>query len=167
MQVNQNYAKRFENRKQKQELARLREKHKGQDDSSEYSTEDEDGELLTPALDVEIFKTIDKIRNRKPEIYDTSSKFFSDAAAAAGDGDGGSVDGDEESDDDDDDDDEAGGAREKRRRPLTVKQQLLEQGATALVSDDEDDEDDDRRERRGANLAYDAEQRKLRQVRLV
>ena len=50
-----------------QELARLREKY-GDDDDSDEESEDEDAELLTPALDVQIFKTIDKIRNRVGDL---------------------------------------------------------------------------------------------------
>ena len=158
--VNKGYADRFERRKQKQELARLRERH-GSDDDDDESTEDEDGELLTPALDVEIFQTIDKIRNKRPEIYTKDARFFSEEPAG------------DESDEEADGEEavtaanDADAAPATRRRPLTVKQQLLEQGAAALASDDDSDDDDSgRRARRagGMNLAYDAEQRELRKA---
>ena len=98
--MNKNYAARFEKRKKQQELARLREKFGDEDDDEDQSSEDEDAELLTPALDVQIFKTIDKIRNRKPEIYQKDAKFFAEPPTPA----------DREDDDDDDcDGDEDGG----------------------------------------------------------
>jgi protein KRI1 len=39
-------------------------------------SEDEDGEELTPAMDVAILKTLAKIKNKDPEIYDSSNNVF-------------------------------------------------------------------------------------------
>ena len=44
--------------------------------SEEDESEDEDGEELTPAMDVAILKTLAKIKNRDPEIYDSSKNVF-------------------------------------------------------------------------------------------
>ena len=45
-------------------------------ESTDYSSEDSDGELATPAIDAAIFHTLDRIRRRDQEIYDPSRKVF-------------------------------------------------------------------------------------------
>ena len=77
LSFNKSYAARFEVRKKKQELARLKEKLKDQEEDDDESSEDEDGKMLTPAMDVQIFRTIDKIRNKDPSIYG-QGRFFAD-----------------------------------------------------------------------------------------
>jgi hypothetical protein len=47
-----------------------------EDDSEEDESEDEDGEELTLAMDVAILKTLAKIKNKDPEIYDSSKNVF-------------------------------------------------------------------------------------------
>jgi protein KRI1 len=47
-----------------------------EEDSEEDESEDEDGEELTPAMDVAILKTLAKIKNKDPEIYDSSKNVF-------------------------------------------------------------------------------------------
>ena len=140
--LNKAYANRFEQRKKKQEMARLRERY-GDDDSSDASTEDEDGSLLTPALDLQIMRAVDKIRQKKPEVYAAGTSFYAqDAGEDAG--------------------EPAGGERARKQRKgekLTLKRQLLEDGADALASDDEDG---DQPPPSTGKLAYDREQRELR-----
>jgi len=46
------------------------------EDSEEDESEDEDGEELTAAMDVAILKTLAKIKNKDPEIYDSSRNIF-------------------------------------------------------------------------------------------
>ncbi|KAK3819585.1 MAG: KRI1-like family C-terminal-domain-containing protein, partial [Benniella sp.] len=46
------------------------------DDSSEDEEEDEVGELITPALDGQIMKTIGLIRSKDPSIYEATNHFF-------------------------------------------------------------------------------------------
>ncbi|KAI9891098.1 MAG: KRRI-Interacting protein 1 [Vezdaea aestivalis] len=93
--INEEYAKRFEHNKKRDELFRLEEKH-GQsvsrkrkageisddgDDGSDSSTseeEDDEAVLATEGLDQEIFATLDAIRTRDPRVYDTTSVFYSD-----------------------------------------------------------------------------------------
>ena len=75
LKVNAAYAARFEKRKKKQEIARLREQY-GDSEEEDEEDEDEDGELLTPALDLQIMRTIDSIRNRRPEVYARDTRFF-------------------------------------------------------------------------------------------
>ena len=80
--INEEYAKRYEYSKRKQELAMLKEKHAGADEASDDSdsdtteTEDEDGQEMTPAVDVELMKTIAAIRSKDPTVYDPSMRFF-------------------------------------------------------------------------------------------
>ena len=162
LSFNKSYAARFEVRKKKQELARLKEKLKDQEDDDDESSEDEDGKMLTPAMDVQIFRTIDKIRNKDPSIYG-QGRFFADG------GEDDEADEDEdvdEGEDEDEDEDEEAAAKAPAARPkLTLKQQLLEQGATALVSDDEDEDETAAAKpprRNKASLVYNEEQQKLR-----
>ena len=166
--LNKSYADRFEKRKKAQELAQLKAKLRDEDDDSDASSEDEQGEMLTKEMDLQIFKTIDKIRNKAPEIYQPDAKFFDNAADDSGDEE------EEDSDDDDDGSDDKDAAevktkqtKSKKDKPYTLTQQLLDRGATALVSDDEDEDEDESKgkmSRRGKSLAYDAEQRELREA---
>eukprot|EP00964_Phaeocystis_antarctica_P075978 scaffold46954_cov63-Phaeocystis_antarctica.AAC.4 len=139
--LNKDYAARFENRKKKQELARLQQLHGDQDNSEDAESEDEDGELLTPDLDLQIFKTIDKIRAKDSGLYDPSKQWFEHTGTNQD-----RVDGD-----DMEDVPASGGgegssqakpkAKEPKPAKVTLKSQLLEHGAEALNSDDEDDAD--------------------------
>jgi hypothetical protein len=45
-------------------------------DSESDQSEDEDGEELTPTMDVAIFRTLARIKRRDPEIYDTGKGVF-------------------------------------------------------------------------------------------
>jgi protein KRI1 len=44
--------------------------------STESETEDDDGELVTEALDSEINRTLDAIRSKDPRVYDTIATFY-------------------------------------------------------------------------------------------
>ena len=90
--INESYAKRLEHNKAREELHRLqakygdraqKEENAGEDDdddeeSSTSESEDELGELVTPQLDAEIWRTIAMIRERRPEVYDESWKGFTE-----------------------------------------------------------------------------------------
>ncbi|KAI9167430.1 Protein kri1 [Paramyrothecium foliicola] len=88
--VNEEYARRFEHNKKREERHRLEEKYKkggsgkpGEDDedgSSSDETEDEDGFLATEDLDVQISATLQAIRNKDPRVYDSSVNFFQESA---------------------------------------------------------------------------------------
>lgn len=49
-----------------------------EEDSEEDEDEDEEGELVTEALDSEIFATLDAIRSKDPRVYDKDVKFYSE-----------------------------------------------------------------------------------------
>jgi len=46
--------------------------------SSDDEIEDEDGDLVTPALDKQILKTISLIKAKDPAVYNPKTNFFSD-----------------------------------------------------------------------------------------
>ncbi|KAK5090135.1 Kinetochore protein Spc24 [Lithohypha guttulata] len=95
LKVNQDFAKRFEHNKKREELQKLEEKlgkssrkrkrgdedNNGSDSESSSSSEDEDdeGEFATAALDNEIMATLEAIKSKDPRVYDTSVKFYADA----------------------------------------------------------------------------------------
>jgi protein KRI1 len=45
-------------------------------DSESAESEDEDGEELTPTVDVAILRTLARIKERDPAIYDSSKNIF-------------------------------------------------------------------------------------------
>ena len=154
---NKDYAARFERRKKKQELSRLQQLHgDDEEDSEDAESEDEDAKLLTPGLDLQIFKTIDKIRSKDRGLYDKNKAWFEDededeAGSAAGAGKSAA---------------KAGKAATAKEAKVTLRTQLLEHGAAALASDDED-EDEAGGEGSGrpqGKLAYDPEQESLRRA---
>ncbi|KAK7736249.1 Kinetochore protein Spc24 [Cytospora paraplurivora] len=81
LKINEDYAKRFEYNKKREERQRLEEKFKGDESddsssSSEDETEDEDGFLATEQLDAEISATLQAIKNKDPRIYNKDVKFI-------------------------------------------------------------------------------------------
>ncbi|KAI0847736.1 Krr1-domain-containing protein [Daldinia vernicosa] len=88
LQINSEYAKRFEHNKKREELQRLEEKYKSkqtngnkskdddESDSSSDEEEDENGFLATEDLDAEISATLQAIKNRDPRVYDGKTKFY-------------------------------------------------------------------------------------------
>ena len=137
--INKDYAKRFENRKKKQELARLQQLYGDAEDSEDAESEDEDAELLTPDLDLQIFKTIDKIRAKDRDLYDPSKQWFEntgtnqdrvdevdevdeveDAPASGGDGEGSSQ--------------AKPAGKQPKPQKVTLRSQLLEHGADAMAN---------------------------------
>ncbi|KAF8891880.1 KRI1-like family C-terminal-domain-containing protein [Infundibulicybe gibba] len=83
--INEHYAKAFEYKKEREELAKLKEKY-GSDfeeddadeetDSESDEDEDEDGEELTPAVDAAILRTLARIKRKDPEIYNAGKNIF-------------------------------------------------------------------------------------------
>ncbi|KAI2618660.1 Krr1-domain-containing protein [Hypomontagnella submonticulosa] len=88
LQINKEYAKRFEHNKKREEMHRLEEKYKSKqangdkstmddgDDSSSDETEDDDGFLATEDLDAEISATLQAIKTKDPRVYDGKTTFY-------------------------------------------------------------------------------------------
>ncbi|ODA82577.1 hypothetical protein RJ55_01084 [Drechmeria coniospora] len=80
--VNEEYAKRFEHNKKREERQKLEDKYKNDtreedddDSSSSDETEDEDGFLATEDLDVQISATLHALRTKDPRVYDKEVTF--------------------------------------------------------------------------------------------
>ncbi|OHE95645.1 KRI1-like family protein [Colletotrichum orchidophilum] len=132
LKVNEEYAKRFEHNKKREEMHRLEEKFKkpgkgrkddndsDADSSSSDETEDEDGFLATEDLDAQISATLSAIKNKDPRVLDKNFSFFQDAAAGP----------------------EATPSKVKKEKPMFLKdyhrEKILAGGVGA--SDDEDDD---------------------------
>ncbi|ESZ96937.1 hypothetical protein SBOR_2672 [Sclerotinia borealis F-4128] len=106
LKVNQDYAKRFEHNKKREELQRLEEKYtkkpgptidkngekkygdKYDEDSSSSDDEDEDddGFLATEDLDKEISATLQALRSKDPRVYDEKVTFYAPIDEEAGEG---------------------------------------------------------------------------------
>ncbi|KAK4224139.1 KRI1-like family C-terminal-domain-containing protein [Podospora fimiseda] len=80
LKVNEEYARRFEHNKKREELHRLQEKYGANgDEESEPSTdesEDDEAVLITEDLDAEISATLAAIKNKDPRIYDKDAVFY-------------------------------------------------------------------------------------------
>lgn len=85
LRINRKYATQYEQFKRRQELERARDlglidengNPINDDDDSTSESEDE-GDALTPFMDLQVMKTIQMIRNKDPRIYDSSYSFFKD-----------------------------------------------------------------------------------------
>ncbi|CAM1502924.1 Fc.00g077000.m01.CDS01 [Cosmosporella sp. VM-42] len=131
LKVNEEFARRFEHNKKREEMQRLEEKYKNgpkgqQDDgdsSSSDETEDEDGFLATEDLDAQISATLQAIRNKDPKVYDSNVAFFKEGEAAEG--------ADKDT------------TKEKKDKPLYLKDYHREKYLRGDIgaSDDEDEDD--------------------------
>ncbi|KAG8771667.1 hypothetical protein FRC15_003269 [Serendipita sp. 397] len=81
--INEHFAKAYKEKKEREELQKLKDKY-GSDaelsaeESEDSETEDEDGDELTPAMDVAMLRTLAKIRSKDPTIYDSKKNVFED-----------------------------------------------------------------------------------------
>ncbi|KAI0692163.1 KRI1-like family C-terminal-domain-containing protein [Cytidiella melzeri] len=90
--INEHYAKAFEYRKEREELAKLKEKYgsdaeedeDSEEDSEEAESEDEDGEELTPAVDAAILRTLARIKKKDPSIYEEGKDIFEEEVKKTG-----------------------------------------------------------------------------------
>ncbi|PLB41971.1 KRI1 family protein [Aspergillus candidus] len=82
IKVNEEYARRFEYNKKREELAKLEAKHgsaaheESEEDSEDDVEEDDEAELATEALDAEIMDTLNAIRSKDPRVYDANATFY-------------------------------------------------------------------------------------------
>ncbi|OCL10620.1 Krr1-domain-containing protein [Glonium stellatum] len=89
LKINEEYARKFEHNKKREERQRLEEKYgkanskndstaSNEDDSSESESEDDEGLLATEDLDAEISATLQAIRSKDPRVYDKKTTFYSE-----------------------------------------------------------------------------------------
>ncbi|QIW96039.1 hypothetical protein AMS68_001557 [Peltaster fructicola] len=76
LNINKDFARKFEHNKQREERHRLEEKLKDSDDSSTDESEDDEADLITDALDEEIMSTLKAIKSKDPRVYDKDVKFY-------------------------------------------------------------------------------------------
>jgi protein KRI1 len=157
--INKSFADKFESQERRKDLLRAKELL-DDDDESDSEVEDDEGELISASLDIEILKVINKIRKKDPKIYDKSTSWFEKA---------------DESDEDNADDDAGEGKGDesksdkntkKKRYKDVLREQLLTHGAD-IEHDDSVRTEDDRKSSIGrptGALAYDEEQRNLRKA---
>ncbi|KAF2092278.1 Krr1-domain-containing protein, partial [Saccharata proteae CBS 121410] len=118
LNVNEDYAKRFEHNKKREELARCKalESSESEEESSSDESEDDEGELATADLDAEISATLNAIRSKDPRVYDTNVTFYSEF------------------------DPDKDAPKEKKEKPITLadyhRKNLME--GKAVVDEDED-----------------------------
>ncbi|KAK4650752.1 Kinetochore protein Spc24 [Podospora pseudocomata] len=79
LNINEEYARRFEHNKKREELHRLQEKYgagEESESSSDDESEDDEAALITEDLDAEISATLAAIKNKDPRIYDKEAVFY-------------------------------------------------------------------------------------------
>ncbi|EGP86994.1 uncharacterized protein MYCGRDRAFT_85924 [Zymoseptoria tritici IPO323] len=132
LQVNEEYARRFEHNKKREELSRLEEKFKdnkrkrdddSENDSSSGSDEDDVAELATADLDEEIFATLQAIKNKDPRVYDPEVKFYREFDAEAA--------------------ENGAGAAVKSEKPMYLQDYHRQNYLAGKTGAEEDDEDED------------------------
>lgn len=77
--INEDYARRFEHNKRREERQQLEAKlgkSEDEESSSEDEDEDDDAELATETVDAEIMETIKAIRSKDPRVYDQNVTFY-------------------------------------------------------------------------------------------
>lgn len=147
--VNDDYAKRFEHNKKREDLQRLEEKYgngkkakfgarqeafnPSDDDSSTGESEDDDANLVTEDLDNEIFATLQAIKTKDPRVYDANAKFFKEFDPEA-----------------------AGAPAEKKEKPMTLHDYHRRNLMAGYTGGEDDEEEDD------APKTYSQEQDSLR-----
>lgn len=74
--INRDYARRYDERKRREELRKNKDLLNDESESSE--SEDEDGELLTQRVNNKVLDTLYKIKKKDPSVYDQNVRFFED-----------------------------------------------------------------------------------------
>ncbi|TNY18993.1 KRI1-like family C-terminal-domain-containing protein [Rhodotorula diobovata] len=88
--VNDAFAEKYDQKKRTEELSKLQDKYgkdfqlgdDDEDDETDYSTDDDDAELVTPEVDAAILRTLAKIRAKDPSVYDDGRNVFEEEEAA-------------------------------------------------------------------------------------
>ena len=160
--VNKKFASKFEAEGRFKDLQRAKELEldsadgvDSSDDEDSSESEDEEGDILNAHLELKILDTINSLRRKDPKIYDNSTKFF-----------------DPDHDEEDDGNDSAGSVDEekvgkeskskKKTYKTVLREQLLQDGAEGDDEGNEMNAVQRGKALRKSNIAYDDEQRGLR-----
>ncbi|ODV92768.1 hypothetical protein CANCADRAFT_30823 [Tortispora caseinolytica NRRL Y-17796] len=79
LSINEDYAKRFQHNKEREELERLKSKYDSDEDGSSSSDEDEDAELITGKVEEKFQEVLQAIRSDDSRLFDKNVRFFDDA----------------------------------------------------------------------------------------
>ncbi|XP_065834092.1 protein KRI1 homolog [Oscarella lobularis] len=140
--INAEYAKKYEEKKKKEELSRLRDKYGDnfEEESSSSESEDDDGRGITTKNDRDFLKTLSLLKSKDPRLFDKEFKLYES-----------------------EDDESASVASGDEKKPMMLKdferEQLLQKGSLAGIESDESDEEG----YHGKDvLSYDEEQKQLK-----
>ncbi|KAG0539236.1 LOW QUALITY PROTEIN: hypothetical protein BDA96_03G305200 [Sorghum bicolor] len=132
VQINEEYARRFEHNKRREALQRLEERRKQasspplttSDSESESSEEDEEAAIASRLVDRRVFEVIRRIRSGDPRILDKDAKVYSESEEEEGGEEGEGAEKEEEF--------KQGKKKAKKEKPLYLKdvnaRHLLEEG---------------------------------------
>jgi len=136
--VNKKYARAFQERKQREELKRVRERDEDIDsDDSSSEEEDDNGRLLTSSMNLKFLKLMKALRKKDDTIYDKSARFFDEGS---------------------NEDEERSEKKDKVKKYKDVlREQILEQ-----VDEDESREAGEEKATSQSRFAYDAQQEEIR-----
>nr|XP_039260442.1 protein KRI1 homolog [Styela clava] len=143
--INEDFAKKYNKYRQKEELQKLKSRYGDVSSDSESSeSEDENAEALTPGLERDFLRTLAYLKNKDPAIYDKSKKFYEEHES--------------------DESSEPGEKKKKNVKPMFLKdferKVILENEGKFL----EDDEEYKRQqEKRETSPSYQEEQLKLKE----
>ncbi|KAJ0683402.1 putative KRR1 interacting protein [Helianthus annuus] len=149
IEINQEFARRFEHNKKREDLQRYEElKKKGVIDDSEEDDEssDDDEEIVNYSTkqDLKFFDALIKVRNKDPLLKSNEAKLF---------------DSDNEEDDDDDEGGDGKKEKEKKKKPMFLK----DVNAKHLIGNGpEFDDEDDERDNKNRKKSYFEEQEEVR-----
>jgi protein KRI1 len=137
--INEKYAKSFVERERDRELHRA--KHLDLDSLDEESSEseDDDGELLSTKLELDVINTINSIRKKDPRIYDKQSKWFED-----------------------DEQEIVIGMNKKKRFKDVIREQILE--TVDEMTEQKQSENNKKSDEKQKKLTYDEEQESIRKT---
>lgn len=86
--LNKDFAQAYETKKRNEELSKLQDKYgkdytlsDEEDEEEDLSDDDSDAELVTPQVDAAILRTLAKIRQKDPSVYEEGREVFDGPSA--------------------------------------------------------------------------------------
>mmetsp|Transcript_14291 Transcript_14291/g.31009 ORF Transcript_14291/g.31009 Transcript_14291/m.31009 type:complete len:873 (+) Transcript_14291:64-2682(+) len=154
LKINTQFARQYEVRKRREELTKHRTDRRANDgsddDESSSESEDEEGDLLTPHLDVQILKTLQALKSGDERVYDKNVDFYDKSKKLGG--------------DDASDDDGEGKQHKPKRYKDVMREQILETMKEDEAGGKKGGKTSTEGDANGHNFAYDEEQRDIRRA---